>query len=410
MNFRFLLPVSYLLFASAAAAQVVMTTNATSDFVATFSPVDGSLVSANVFGIPNTVQVSAIQVAGEIWISEQTGDRVVRYSQSGTQIGVIGPTFGTGGLDNIRGMGLINGSVYVTNSGAANGATANSVVVFDTAGNHLQTFSVATFADSPFSVLEFQGNLLVAGSSNNQDVHRFTFAGASLGTFHNSASISFAHQTARASDGNVWCAGFTTGGLSKIDAATGNILQTITAPGARGVYELQNGNLLWTNGTGALVYDFTTQVSTVVLAGSCYHLNDLTPGTLASATPFGTGCDGLQLTTVGLPTLGNANFALLTNNVPLISPIGLVAFGSSALNPGIPLDGVGMVGCFSYTNLDIGLFGGGPAIAGVSAFALPIPASQALAGASLAAQGVTFSLATTLGFASSDGLALVLGY
>jgi hypothetical protein len=96
-------------------AQFVMMTNATLDTLVTFSPVDGSIITQNLFAIPNTTQVSAIDVNGEIWISEQTGDRVVRYDLAGNVLGQMGPTFAGGGLDNIRGMAYVNGLVYVTN-------------------------------------------------------------------------------------------------------------------------------------------------------------------------------------------------------------------------------------------------------------------------------------------------------
>jgi hypothetical protein len=77
----------------AAQAQFLVTYNSTTDTLVAFSPVDGSLISANFMPVPATVQVGAIDVNGEIWSSEQTGDRVVRYDSLGNVLGVIGPTF-----------------------------------------------------------------------------------------------------------------------------------------------------------------------------------------------------------------------------------------------------------------------------------------------------------------------------
>src|SRR5690606_19672586 len=130
----------------------------------------------------------------------------------------------------------------------------------------------------PFSLMLHQGELLVASSSAADDVHRYTPAGASIGTFHDSASLSFCHQIAPASDGNVWVANFTTGGIAKLDGITGALISNFTASGARGVFELGNGNVMWTSGNGAFVYDTATQTSTMVNAGSHYHLNVISGG------------------------------------------------------------------------------------------------------------------------------------
>jgi len=270
------------------AQQVIVTQNSTTDTVVAFSPVDGSLINDNLFAIPNTVQVSAILVNDQVWVSEQTGDRIVRYDVCGNELGTMGPTLAAGGLDNIRGMIYSNGIVYVTNDGGSNGATTDSLVMFDATGAHLGTLPLSD-SPSPFSVLPWQGDLLVASSSAGDDVHRYTLGGVSVGTFHDSTSINFAHQMSPASDGNVWVATFTSDTLVKLDAATGNILTSYTADSARGVIELQNGNLLWSNGTGAYVYDVVSATSTLVYAGSSYHFNEISLD-FACHKRLGTGC------------------------------------------------------------------------------------------------------------------------
>lgn len=136
--------------------------------------------------------------------------------------------------------------------------------------------------------------------------------------------------------------------------------------------------------------------------------NDTTLGPIAVALPFGTGCDGLTLTANGAPTLGNAAFELLVGNVPPLVPLAFVAFGSSAVDPGTDLTGIGMAGCFGYTSLDLGLFGPTPVVGTTANFPLPIPNDPSLTGASIAAQGVSFSSLTALGLAASNGMRLVL--
>ncbi|MBX3465231.1 MAG: hypothetical protein KF830_18845, partial [Planctomycetes bacterium] len=274
------------------AQQVVIATDDNRDTLVAFSPIDGSLVSDNLFPIPNTVQVSALMVNDQIWISEQTGDRVVRYDPCGNVLGQLGPTLPGGGLDNIRGMAYFGGIVYVTNAGTANGAAGPSLVRFDPAGNYLGTL-VLSASPSPFSLVPFQGDMLVCSSSGPDKVHRYTLAGTSVGTFNNAAALGFTHASALASDGNIWVSTFTTDTIVKLDAATGNIIQTLPADNARGIFELANGNLLWTTANGGtFVLDVATQTSTLVLSGSAYNLNlvDLSQAQVACHRPQGAGC------------------------------------------------------------------------------------------------------------------------
>ena len=316
-----------LVIASVAKAQVVVTTNATTDTLVAFSPVDGTVLGTSVFPIADATSVSAIDVNNEVWISEQTSTRIVRYDRCGNVLGVIGPTFPGGAINNIRGMAFTNGLVYVTNSGTTGGAFGNAVVVFDPAGNFVTSWTTTGFTSSPFSVMPFQGDLLVAGSSGNDDVHRFTLAGTSVGTFHNSA-LSFAHQLAPASDGNVWLGVFTTGVVAKLDATTGAQISTFPASGARGVFELQNGNLLWTNSSGTWLYDVGTASSTQLVAGSSYHLNlvNLPPSLLVACNrQYGAGCHSFVQDNSNLvelfPTLADGK-ARLDGNAMQFAPTG----------------------------------------------------------------------------------------
>jgi len=95
--------------------------------------------------------------------------------------------------------------------------------------------------------------------------------------------------------------------------------------------------------------------------------------------------------------------------VPVVSPFAVVAVGTLPIPGGIDLTNDGMAGCFSYTTLDIDIFLSGPVVGGVSNFPLPIPASLSLNLASLALQGASASLATTLGYASSNGVLISVG-
>jgi len=263
------------LFAHGAAnAQFIMMPDSTNNRIVLFNPSDGSLVNSNYFALQGGTTVHAMQVGNEIWVSEQIGDRVSRWSLTGSSLGQIGGQFPGGGLDNIRGMALVNNTVYVTNSGTQNNAPGNSVVMFDTNGASMGFFATpAGTAPSPFGILAYRNDILVSSSSANDDIHRFTLAGVSQGTFHNSTSLNFAQQMTYALNGDILASGFSSNNVVRLDADTGAIISTFAASGARGVYQLENGNIMWTNSAGAHVYDINAGVSTLVYAGGGRYLD-----------------------------------------------------------------------------------------------------------------------------------------
>ncbi len=255
---------------AAAHAQFVMMPDSTNNRLVLFDKNDGSVVNPSLFPLAGGTPIHAMQVGNEIWVSEQVGDRVSRWSFTGTPLGQMGPA----GLDNIRGMEQIGNTVYVTNAGTNNGAPGAAVVKFDTAGNPGGFFATPN-ASSPFGILSHQGGMLVSSSNANDDVHRYTLAGTSAGTFHNSTSLNFAEQMAVAASGDILVAGFSSNNVVRLDPNTGALLGSFTASGARGVYQLGNGNILWTSGTGAFVYNVNTQTSTLVYSGGGRYLDDL---------------------------------------------------------------------------------------------------------------------------------------
>lgn len=264
--------------AGLANGQYIMMPDSTNNVVVLFDPFSGGLVNSAYFATSGGTTLHAMQVGSEIWISEQVGDRISRWSLTGSYLGAI-----TGGLDNIRGMGLARDTVYVTNSGTNNGAPGAAVVMYDTSGGSLGSFATVTTAPSPFGVLYHQGDLLVSSSSANDDIHHYMLDGSSVGTFHNS-SLSFFEQMNHDVNGNVLAAVFSSNVVAVLDGNTGAQLSTFTAANARGVYQLGNGNIMWTNSSGAWIYDVNSGSSTLVYSGGGRDLDYLaipTPGGLA---------------------------------------------------------------------------------------------------------------------------------
>lgn len=259
----------------AAQAQVLAMPDSTNNRLVTFSPVDGSLLNAELFALAGGTPVHALGVGNEIWVSEQIGDRVSRWGADGSFLGQIGGGT-TGGLDNVRGMGLVGNTVYITNAGTANGAPGAAVVMVSTSGAAMGSFATGTTAPSPFGVLAHQGGLLISSSSANDDIHRYSLAGAALGTFHNSTSLNFAEQMVVAGNGDILVAGFSSNNIVRLNASTGALITTYTAAGARGLAQLGNGNLMWTSGAGAFVLNTTTGASTQVYTGGGRYLELIT--------------------------------------------------------------------------------------------------------------------------------------
>lgn len=259
----------------AAQAQVLLMPDSTNNRLVSFSAVDGTLLNAEVFALAGGTPVHAIGVGNEIWVSEQLGDRISRWGADGTALGQIGGGT-TGGLDNVRGMGLVGGTVYLTNAGTANGAPGPAVVMFNTSGAAMGSFATSGTAPSPFGVLAYQGGLLISSSSANDDIHRYSLSGVAQGTFHNSTTLNFAEQMVFASNGDVLVAGFSSNNIVRLNAGSGAVITTYAAPGARGLAQLGNGNLMWTSGAGAFVLDTGTGASTQVYTGGGRYLEAVT--------------------------------------------------------------------------------------------------------------------------------------
>lgn len=267
-----------------AQAQVLAMPDSTNNRLVLFDPFNGALINSDFFALAGGTPLHAIEVGNEIWVSEQIGDRISRWSMSGSFLGQIGGAVPGGGLDNIRGMALVGSTVYVSNSGTANGAPGAALVMFGTDGTPMGNFATPQ-ASSPFAVLPFGGGLLVASSNANDDIHRYSLGGSSLGTFHNSTTLNFAQQMAVAPNGDILAAGFSSNNVVRLDPSTGSVLGSFAASGARGLAQLGNGNILWTSSGGAFIYDVALNQSVQVYTGGGRHLGLITaipePGTWA---------------------------------------------------------------------------------------------------------------------------------
>ncbi len=266
--------------AEQAPAQFLVIGDSSNDRIMTFDPFDGSLIDPDFIvdadGSPYDFATpkDAINVGNEIWVADQIADAVYRFDLSGGFIDAI-----TTGLDNIRGMAFVNGTVYVSNSGTDNDAPGDAVVMFDTAGNNLGSFAVGNGGD-PFDVFAYNGELLISDIAN-EAIQRHDLAGNFLGTFHDSDGVSgidFPQQLASRGD-NVLAAGFSPpAGLYEYDDAGNQIAFYDAVDDLRGVFVLGNGNILVTNTSGVWALDPDTDTATLIVGGvSAQFINLVVP-------------------------------------------------------------------------------------------------------------------------------------
>jgi hypothetical protein len=285
MTHRSLLICAAAALGSTASAQVLMIPDSSADKISLYSAVDGSLVNADFildsggvlydFSTPK----DAIQVGNEIWVFDQLSDQIIRFDTSGAHVATILPA--TGMVDNMRGGCFANNTIYVSNDGSANGATADSVTMFDTAGTRLGAVSIAAQNTSPFDVTEYNGELLVSEFTSTNETSRYDYSVGYLGLFHasnGSSGIDSAEQISVASNGDVLIAGFSSPiGIYRYDSTGAQIAYYATGTsGCRGVYELQNGLILFTDGAGVKTYDPATAAIVTITAGSGFqYINEL---------------------------------------------------------------------------------------------------------------------------------------
>ena len=196
-------------------------------------------------------------------------------------------------------------------------------------------------------------------------------------------------------------------GICGVTPAGGVTLPAIVDLSAGGA---STNNSTYENWATAITFDLANNTLLLLPTSPGYAYLTLGAGaSCATASNYGTGCDSLLLSSIGLPSLGRTNYTLRVNNV-LSSPLALVGFGTAVINPGTPLAAIGMSGCFAYTDLGIGLFTAGPVVGASSDLVFGIPNNPAVAGLTFSTQALALSPTTALGLASSNGTQFTVGF
>lgn len=222
--------------------------------VCALSPVDGSVINENfipsnnqLFGSPKHALPTP---RGTILVSDQTRDAIYEFDGFGNYLRTVA-NLQNNGIDNVRGMAIRAGKLYVT---VGEGQFRDTIQRFNLDGTGQETF-IGTSLSSPFAICFRENDLLVTNSSSHL-IQRFDFAGAFLSTWVGTG-IRFPQQiTRRHSNGNLLVAGFSNpAGIYEYTPAGVQVAYYPVSGGPRGAYELQNGQILFTDGAGIKVFD-----------------------------------------------------------------------------------------------------------------------------------------------------------
>jgi PEP-CTERM motif len=261
--------VTSLLCASVQAQQVLLAVDTGANRVLTLNPSTGAVINASFISDANSAVTydfqtprAAIQVNNEIWVSDQSPsiNAIYRFDLNGAYVGKIGGS--AGGLNNVRGMRFIDGTVYVVNAGSSNGAPGIGIARYDPSGNFLGFFTTAAtvggvaVGNSPWDIAPYNGKLMVSDGTS-RGLQLYNTDGSYFGSFSSAINNIPAEIFVR-SNGNVLLAanGSTpTGSFGVYELnSSGTVVTNWTGNpglGARGVFELGNGKYLINEAGGA---------------------------------------------------------------------------------------------------------------------------------------------------------------
>ncbi len=265
---------------SAAQQQFVLMTDLSNDKVVKFDAFDGALLDANFipdagsattynFDIPREV----FQVGAEIWVLDHSGP-IVRFNHIGVWLGTVPQSVST--IADARGAAYVNGVVYVANDSGLFGAPVDSVVMLDTTGAPIGSFSVADSGTSPIDVVEFNGELLVSHYTYSHSIGRYDYAGTALPppfmTSIIGPTLHLPQQIAATGGGTLLATGYTQpDGVFEYDMTGAQINYWWTPNPARGVCELGDGNILVATTANVRKIDRSTGTTSIVYGFSgCY--------------------------------------------------------------------------------------------------------------------------------------------
>ncbi|MBA5247488.1 T9SS type A sorting domain-containing protein [Marnyiella aurantia] len=258
------------------AQQSVLVLNSSTDTVYKLDAVTGAVVNANFISLPSGTSKGIAQVNDKIWIADQIADDIYIYNFDGSPHStLLGDVVG---LDNIRGLNVVNNEVWVTNAGSNNGATANSIRRLSMTGAPLGYYTTVT---SPFDVVDNGSAAFVSSFSSPSEIQILGYDGTVMGSLLPGPVLANIEQMNFNSEGNLVVATFANHsasgnnrGIYVINPTTGAILNSWPTPGSSGnagVLQLGNGNYLYSNGAGLHILDPTTGTHSSIYTSGAFQ-------------------------------------------------------------------------------------------------------------------------------------------
>lgn len=212
-------------------------------------PFDGTIIDPSFIdltplnqGLPKSLS----QVGEEIWISDQTADRIDRFDLTGSFIGTL-----DSGFDNIKGLNVIGDEIWVTNAGSNNGAPGTAIIRLDTQGNVL---GILPTTGSSFDVIDTGTEVYISFIGNESRIERRDYQGNILGDLVPTGVVTFIQQMVLSTEANTLLTavfsnnGSNTAGLYEFSRADGTIVDFWQEGSLRGVMPLGNGQILLSAG------------------------------------------------------------------------------------------------------------------------------------------------------------------
>ncbi len=233
---------------------VLMIPNASDDTVALFSSFDGSLIDPNFIdaerlGLFTSVFVEAQRVGDEIWVTDALDDVVFRFSLNGREsLGTIADL----NLNNPEGYEIVGDKMLV--------ASRYGIITIDIPSATFQGVHDYRGADSSINDIKTVGGVLLVSNSDTDDIDIIDSEGNLLSTLIDSDGVTgfnFPQQINETMNGQLLVASFAPPGGIYLFDTDGSVGGPALAPNnaVRGVQELGDGNLIFTNNTGVFVLD-----------------------------------------------------------------------------------------------------------------------------------------------------------
>lgn len=266
--------------------------------VITVSPVNGNVLQdpflnlqTLIPGVASPMQV--LPVGNQLWIPDQVADNVTRLTRDGVIIDQLGtdPVTGlaTGRFNNVRGLGIVNGEVWLCNADAATEgtdptATVNTIYRLDPfTGETLGSFP----ADgNPWAIFIYNGRVLITNSTTDVATE-YTPDGTRIGVFAQSTApaMSLPQMMSKRNNGNLWIADFSVAasGLYEFGPAGEPLTRIFLGTGPRAAVDLENGNYIYTDATAVRLRDTTNLTTSVLASGNFRYITPLTPPKVSPA-------------------------------------------------------------------------------------------------------------------------------